>query len=179
MSADTNSERKHADYLFYKKHGYCVNCHHNPAEPGKTLCLECLMDKRARDRERVRSRESLDLHKAYCARRREKARAAGLCIMCCKRSAAPGKSCCEHCLALSRERQRSKRAQAGLNQRSLMGKDGTCYFCGNPEGSHAGLCDACYERCRAAMLYARSFRSSLPNNFELMCKHSYELNHLP
>lgn len=174
MSAD--SERKQDDYQFYKTHGICVRCHEEPAEDGSTMCLGCKMDHRQKSKERY------DLQKAAGtlpdrtqerAERAAKRKESGICISCGSRPARPGKSCCWRCLEKARQRSAERRTENGCSCRSLMGKDGTCYFCGEPAVQGRKTCPRCYERCKAQMLYARSKREGR-NYFEQRVKAKQE-----
>lgn len=160
-----SNEYKKETRIWRKEHHICVKCGKNDAEEGRTVCTVCKMDIREYQRTHKRGAESIQRHKEYSKKRREENRKNGICVVCGTRKAKEGYSSCERCLYKHRERSAKKRREQGIPSRDLMGKDGTCYFCGKPVNEHEKTCDHCYERCKNQMLYARSKKKG-PNYFE-------------
>lgn len=169
MSRNKETERKRMDRELLKRLGICLYCYRQDAAPGRTLCLDCLEKHNARSRTYQKSTETVYKHRQHLKRRRDLLRAFGVCIVCGKHDAKPGHTACWSCLENNRVRSAGRRAEAGRQVRSLMGTGETCYFCGKPVTDHEKVCEACYERCRQQMLYARSKRNG-ENYFEKQCR---------
>ena len=161
----SSNEYKRETYRWRKEHHICVSCGKNDAEEGKTQCTVCKMERREYQRTHKRGAESIQRHKEYLRNRREENRKNGICVVCGTRKVREGSSSCARCLSKTKERCANKRREQGIPTRDLMGKDGTCYFCGELVNEHEKICDSCYERCKNQMLYARSKRKTI-NYFE-------------
>lgn len=124
-------------YQFYKSIGICTHCRKNNAEPGKTLCLDCLIENRTykKKHDPVRQR-AIDKDK----RQRRKER--GLCVNCGCRPQYHG-LLCSHCY--STVLRRKEREKSDLS-RSELPKYGICYCCcKNPVMDGKKVCKSCYE----------------------------------
>jgi len=170
----TESERKKREYEWYKSIGICVICHKVKAEPGHTQCLACMMARR--EKGDTHSKESKERHKEYLKKRRRENLKKGICVVCGKHKAMPGKTYCEFCKAKSRLREEKKRRELGIMPRAIMGTGNFCYFCGKPTNGKK-ICAECYEKCKNKMLYARSFKRE-KNYFEKQCKNNFVLTHI-
>jgi len=107
-----------------------------------------------------------DRHNEYQRKRRAEARDNGMCIMCCKRPAAKGKTSCAQCLARTNISQQRKRDGKRVTD------SGGCPRCGKPLVSGYRLCVKCLPIAQVQMLYARSKRRE-PNYFEKL--HIFEI----
>ena len=101
--AKENDRRGHREcYAWYVAGGICPYCKKRYPEPGRVYCLPCrrytaaLAKKRDPDNAR---------NKAYCKQRRERLKAAGLCVECGRTPAADGKLKCKRCAARAAESQ--------------------------------------------------------------------------
>lgn len=81
-------------YEWYKSKGICVGCRTAYAEPGRVYCATCTRKRRV-------SAEKHDpgnaIHRQYNRERRERLKAAGLCIDCGANPAADGIVRCRMC----------------------------------------------------------------------------------
>ena len=155
MSADTEKARKKSDYEFYKEHGICVNCRHEKARHGKTLCWRCAAN--YSDSEKSNRKPPSEEHKQYLKDRREQKRGNGVCVICGAEKATEGTTTCRRCREKAKRRAEERRRSRGVLPRSMMGTGEYCYFCGKPTDGKK-LCEDCYERCKSQMLYARTFK---------------------
>lgn len=172
MQILTRQEQRKANYQYYKDRKICVNCKKNKVWNGSTLCLQCLMDNRERDREYHKNRrpeQSKKKHSEYLKRRREANRMNGICVMCGTRKASEGRSTCARCRGKAKVRSERKRRENGVLPRDMMGKGDICFFCGAPTEHYEKTCDKCHDRLATQMLYARSKRVTV-NYFEKLCK---------
>lgn len=87
------------DYYFYKNHGICVKCRVRNAVKGKTKCPECQKKESAmalayyrEHREQQRERQ-----KQYNKIRYQRLKDAGICTLCGKNPAEPGRVRCTEC----------------------------------------------------------------------------------
>ena len=49
-------KKRREEYQWYKAHGICVECHHERARPGKTMCEACAEKDNARKREKCKKK---------------------------------------------------------------------------------------------------------------------------
>ena len=98
-----------------KAHGICIRCGKSDAEPGKTMCPDCLIIVRDQARELYRkkvnamSERELEARNAEKRRRYAEKRELGLCVRCSRPAHRNGTHCFEHSVShasYQRERQR-------------------------------------------------------------------------
>ena len=85
----------------YKDHGICPRCK-RWAEPGRVYCKPCINLIMARRRKNDPDNEK---GKTYNRERRERLKAAGMCVCCGKRKVVEGQVLCPVCKAKNRESQ--------------------------------------------------------------------------
>lgn len=127
-------------------------------------CLVCRMDRRGKPD--GHSAEAKARHAQWLKERREANRANGICVVCGRHPAKPGRTMCDLCLSKSRARQAKDRHARGAMPRVLMDGIDRCTRCGaSKEDNGHKVCDKCYPILRNAMLNARSQRTE-KNYFE-------------
>lgn len=89
-----------ANYRMYVESGICVICKTRYAEPGRTQCKDCTRRIAARADQRDPGRERRN---AYCRERRQRLKAAGICVVCGQHKAQEGVTRCPACLRKERE----------------------------------------------------------------------------
>lgn len=87
-----------------------------------------------------RSEEAKAADRARQKRRRDKAREAGLCIICQKKMAEYGSKCYE---CYIRQKRHDKKKCTGERERWRL--DGLCYYCGQPVIKGRKVCEKHYE----------------------------------
>lgn len=97
----------------------CFNC----------IYEDCINDDVYREKSlyKYRSEQSKANNRAYQKKRRDEAKAKGLCIVCCKKPATNGSKCYECFL---RQKRYDKRKNTG--ERAFWKENGLCYYCGKP-----------------------------------------------
>lgn len=95
-----NREINRANYRMYVDSGICPVCKTRYAEPGRTQCKECTRRIAARADQRDPGRERRN---AYCRERRQRLKAAGICVDCGQHRAQEGVTRCPACLRKERE----------------------------------------------------------------------------
>jgi hypothetical protein len=81
-------------YYWYKERGICPRCGCGIAEPGRVYCARCYQ--RIRNQKDRRDPGCVK-RKAYSRERRERLKAAGLCVDCGKARAVEGRIRCQRC----------------------------------------------------------------------------------
>lgn len=136
-------------------HSLCASCKKQDAYTlaGRWLCAECTEKVNAQYKERY-----LDNRESINARRRAKIaerKAAGICINCGNRPAAPGKTRCEICLAKWRKYTAKCRAMQGVN--IPRGGNGMCFTCNAaPSVDGYRLCPQCLAQTRLSAAKGRA-----------------------
>ena len=147
----------------HKRHGICVVCGQEDAEPGKTLCAECAEKNAAQGRNHWRSisaeeRQKIIQRKVEQKRaRREQRESMGLCVVCGKRKAIKGKKHCLECLLKAR---RANRAQYDAKRVKTNFSEGLCCKCNDPVVPGKKVCARHYDIARRSMEAARKNLSS-------------------
>ncbi len=183
-------KRRAADLERYRRRtaervaaGMCPRCGERPPAPGRSQCEPCLAKDAAAGRARDARLRAAGLPRRDPAREREYARehtrrqtearkAEGLCTVCGKAPAAPGRVSCEPCLEKRRASDRAKYAAGkaagkpyggadpevrrraararGRRRREAWREAGLCLRCGNPPAVEGGtICSPCQEKRRA------------------------------
>lgn len=125
----------HEQYQWYKEHGICTHCRHEKAEPGKTLCLACMMDNR-----QYKSKKDMDKQNAKSMSQYYSRKSSGLCVVCGKRPQEHGLKC-KKCAAKIKMRSDRRRQDILRSERPDYGK---CYICGKPVMAGKKVCPECY-----------------------------------
>ncbi len=128
-----NANRREAN-RYKKMIGQCVRCS-NAAEPGKTLCLECLG--RDSDRYHASERKSNETKMVRYYERKEN----GICTRCGKNPKKKG-LLCGRCYGKFRSKQIAKRSDILRHERPSYG---LCYICGEPKMTDRNVCESCYK----------------------------------
>lgn len=140
---------------WYKSKGYCVECHHQKAAPGKVCCFDCLekMNERAINRYHNLSEEQ---RKEECRKasernklRKQKRREQGLCVRCGKKPQWNGLQTCYEC-TIKRRRERKRH-----NEKEQAKKFGKCKYCDNEPLPGKNYCETCYDRMKQSAANAR------------------------
>lgn len=121
-----------------KKLGFCTECGRNRIYGSETICPECAEKKYADNLKRKDTAKD----RQYQHDRKERLKAAGICIKCAKRKAETGKTKCATCNI--KERERARRYRGGI-PRSERPAYGMCYFCG-AEIKTGKICETCKKR---------------------------------
>lgn len=121
-----------------KKLGFCTECGRNRIYGSETICPECAAKKYADNLKRKDTAKD----RQYQHDRKERLKAAGICIKCAKRKAETGKTKCATCNI--KERERARRYRGGI-PRSERPAYGMCYFCG-AEIKTGKICETCKKR---------------------------------
>jgi hypothetical protein len=130
------SREKQEMYEWYKGHGICPQCRIQDAEPGKTLCFDCLEKARVRankyNKKHVKEKSQRDRERYY--KRKEE----GRCVKCGKPSL-KGTLCVE--CAVKNNRRGNERNH----------KEGKCF----PDGlrTELGICKWCNEKAVDGSIY--------------------------
>lgn len=129
---------KMKDYYFYKNKGICTSCHKNDVYKNKILCLECLLKRRERDKNRPyqqrRERDKKIHQKKYNTRKE-----AELCPKCGKKTI-DNKVYCYYCRKKHSYKYNNKRVYNELNH--------ICGLCGkNKRTEGKRVCEECYKDC--------------------------------
>lgn len=136
-----------------KKMGFCVDCGSNRIYGSENICPECAAKKYIQNRQRLKDKER---DRQYQHDRKERLKAAGICVKCGKRKAESGKTRCQQCNVAERTRARAYRGNYIL--RHERPTYGMCYFCGTKIES-GKICDSCRER------NIKNLPESKPNEF--------------
>lgn len=138
-----------------KEAGICVRCGKQPAIPGKIVCLLCQAE--YADYSRLRYEKMTDEEKAEHNRKHTEKyyanKAAGICVRCGKRKAAPGRVSCEWCLAKTNESSKKSHEKKGRYKRYK--EQGLCLSCGAERAPGYQFCPECLEKKRAYAAKAR------------------------
>ena len=129
------NEQRRAIRQYKKMIGQCVRCS-NAAEPGKTLCHECL----GKDSDKYHAsgkKKSTDAKMRSYYERKE----SGICTRCGK---SPKKNglLCGRCYGKVRIRQIESQSDILRHERPSYG---LCYVCGKPKMTDRNVCESCYE----------------------------------
>lgn len=150
---DTDKETKCSRYEWYKSHGICVYCGHQPAREGRVSCMVCYAKqsyaqsvRRSKftkeqlkvEREGHREREKL---------RQQKRISLGLCTKCGKREATDGFKWCKTCRAKNRIKNQNYSRKVGKLPRDMLGDGIHCSTCGQPVKIGYKVCERCYNHC--------------------------------
>lgn len=115
-------------------------------------CFECRFDDCINghvypetDRYAFRPEEQKQYQRDYQKRKRDEARAQGLCIICRREKATYGSKCYE--CYIRQKRFDHKRKNTGERERRL--EEGRCYFCGAECMAGRKTCIACWTRLHA------------------------------
>lgn len=136
-----------------KKMGFCVDCGSNRIYGSENICPECAAKKYIQNRQRPKDKER---DRQYQHDRKERLKAAGICVKCGKRKAESGKTRCQQCNVAERTRARAYRGN--YIPRHERPTYGMCYFCGTKIES-GKICDSCRER------NIKNLPESKPNEF--------------
>lgn len=142
---------------WYKSKGYCVECHHQKAAPGKTCCFDCLAKmngkatKRYHELSDEQRKEEIRKASARTKARREKRKEHGLCILCGKKPAWNGLQTCYEC-TIKKRRDRKKH-----DDKVKAEKFGKCKCCENEPLPGKEYCETCYERMKQSAANARKY----------------------
>lgn len=99
---------------WYKQHGICQRCYRD-VEPGKTYCRKCLTYIRAGQIKRDPTGEKAHERDR---KRRERLKAAGLCVNCGKEPAIEGQTLCQKCKKKARESQQVYKIRKRLKRQA-------------------------------------------------------------
>lgn len=91
---DHQAKLRKENIQMYKDHGICPRCATRYAEPGRVYCKPCINLIMARRRKKDPDNEK---GKAYNRERRERLKAAGMCMWCGQRKAVEGQTLCPVC----------------------------------------------------------------------------------
>lgn len=135
-------------YYWYKEHGICAKCGHEPAMPNRVLCFECSYKDliyRATKRKAL-TKEQKAKDNAQHRAKREQRRANGLCTTCGGALYDKRYKTCLECRIKDRRR---KREEA---ERKYLERDGLCRRCDNKVQKGETLCQECLEKRKAIAL---------------------------
>lgn len=142
---------------WYKSKGYCVECHHKKAAPGKVCCFDCLekMNEKAIKRyHSLTEEQKKEERKKASARnklRKQKRLEQGLCVACGKKSQWNGLQTCYECTI---KRRRQKRL---YKEKLRAEKFGKCKYCESDPIPGKNYCETCYERMKKSAENAREY----------------------
>lgn len=103
-------------YRWYKEHGICPRCK-NWCEPGMVYCASCY--RKVRNYKKRREKNGIS-NSEQCRERRERLKAAGVCVACGKRPATGGKTTCNVCEAKRRESREAYNLRQRLKKQTDM-----------------------------------------------------------
>ena len=143
----SESRKKYAKELYEwrKAHGICICCGKADAEPGKTLCLVCRMDRREYWREYHRKKaesiteEEKQIRNEKSLRRYYERKEQGLCTQCSKPRYKNFAHCYDHYLSHKRSCERSSRKKYSYHP------SGTCRICGGEPAPGHKMCQIHYK----------------------------------
>lgn len=143
---------------WYLDAGICYNCKTRSVVKGETRCLICKMDNRERCKacEKKRSDESRREQNIKTNERKERLKAAGICVDCGKRTAENGRIRCGICLAKDRERHKQRNLNAGKVPQELRANGIYCNMCCKPICNGEKLCPECYKKACKGLEIARA-----------------------
>ena len=143
---------------WYIDAGICPTCHARPIIEGETRCLVCKMDNRERTArwQKGRSEEQKRAQNALCNARKERLRAAGICVDCGKRPVETGRIRCGICLAKDRARHKQRNIDAGKIPQELRANGVYCNMCCKPLCNGEKLCPTCYKKACKSLQIARA-----------------------
>ena len=160
-----------SNYQFYKARGICPYCKKEKSVPGKVACQHCI-DKQKRRAENMtpEERERLNArHRELDKLRYKKKKDAGICVMCGKTPAAPGRTYCAKCAerwkkyhypktpeAAGRYRETARAYNKARYERRKAA--GLCTRCGKPAAPGKTNCEECLQKMRENMRRRREER---------------------
>lgn len=145
----------------------CRQCGQVERAPGHTLCLDCLICKREKNKEYWQKHREELLPKAVL---RSKARSEdlyskGLCVQCGKREHLPGKKHCQRCLNKAKIRSKKRYARdtrKGIHISFQIRKEsGICLRCNEQAVNGYSLCQKHLELARKAARMGRKAAHAL------------------
>lgn len=98
-------------YRWYVEHGICARCYKTWAEPGRVYCANCKKKIAAHAKQ---TDPDGSLNRARCQARRDRVKAAGLCVNCGKRKPVENKCLCATCAKKFNESHLKHRIQQRL-----------------------------------------------------------------
>lgn len=142
---------------WYLDAGICFNCKTRPVVEGETRCLICKMDNRTKmiGYYAKLSANKRREHNAKCNARKERLKAAGLCVDC-RRPVENGRTRCGICLAKDRARHKQQNIDAGKIPQELRANGTYCNMCCEPLCNGKKLCPTCYKKACDALEIARA-----------------------
>lgn len=160
-----------SNYEFYKQRGICPYCKKEKPAPGKVACQHCIdkqkrwkenMTPEERERKKARARELVKL-------RYQKKKDAGICVMCGKVPAAPGRTYCEKCAEQRKKYHYAQKPEtvgkykvtaraSGKARYERRKAAGLCTRCGKPAAPGKTNCEECLQKMRENMRRRREER---------------------
>lgn len=148
------SRRKYAKEVreWRKAHGICTCCGKVDAEPGKTLCLACRMDRREYFREYYRKKAETMTEEEKTARSEKKRlqysekKELGICPRCTRPTYKNHAYCYEHYLSQKRAHARAYRKKYPYHP------SGTCRICGGEPAPGHKMCPVHYKEYSERMI---------------------------
>lgn len=132
---ERRNEQRRASRQYKKMIGQCVRCS-NAAEPGKTLCLECMGSENDKYHDSGKKKDQGAKMRTYYERKES-----GICTRCGKRDKEKG-LLCGRCYGKYRAKKEAKRCDILRSERLSYG---LCYVCGKPKMTDRNVCESCYE----------------------------------
>lgn len=143
---------------WYINAGICYTCKTRHVVNGETRCLICKMDNRERCKAyaKNRSEESRRKQNIKSNVRKERLKAAGICVDCGKYNAENGRIRCGICLAKDRARHKQRNIDAGKVPQELRANGIYCNMCCRPICNGEKLCPECYKKACKGLEIART-----------------------
>lgn len=153
-----------SNYQFYKQRGICPYCKKEKPEPGKVACRSCIdkqkhraenMTPEERARKKARTRELVKL-------RYKQKKDTGICVMCGKVPATPGRTYCAKCAEQRKkyyyvptpetaEKYRETARTYNKARYERRKAAGLCTRCGAPAAPGKTNCEECLRNMRENM----------------------------
>ena len=130
--------------------GICYRCRKNPIMGAEKMCPECRAklatwkENRPEDKIEIEKEQTRRSHE----RIRQECRDKGICYVCKKRKAEPGKKRCSICrVSTNRYNQKYTERKSQKMTREQRIDKGICVWCDNPAKEGKKICEAHYEKC--------------------------------
>lgn len=157
----TEANRRYAKELreWRKSLGICTRCGKFDAEPGKTMCLTCLMDSREYGREYYRKKakamteDEKRVRSEKTSRRYHERKELGICPQCSRPRHENHAYCYEHYISMKRAQARHYRKKHPVRP------PGTCKLCGGEPVPGHKMCPVHYKEYSERMTKLNKERS--------------------
>lgn len=136
-----NASDSRNEYVFLKESGICVQCKTYIAKPGRVRCEVCLLKNSKRT-----GNVAKKYHSEYMKKKRQEAKAEGICVACLKRKAVIGWATCAECATANRKRLSKRRESNGSISYERAVEDGICTMCRREKATHGKVCSTCYAK---------------------------------